>query len=54
MMDPTQWWGLKQTLGGNQELVQTTATKTNLNNGLFKAQLYPKAAAALGQLYVVV
>lgn len=46
--------GPQKTLGGNQELAQTRATKTNLNNGLFKAQLYPKAAAAVGQLYVVV
>lgn len=44
------WWGPQKTLGGNQELAQTRATKTNLNNGLLKAQLYPKAAAAPGQL----
>lgn len=46
--------GPQQRPGGNQVLVQTRATKKHLNNGLFKAQLYPKAAAAPCQLHLVV
>lgn len=54
-----RWWilhsdGAPKSLGGNQVLVQTRATKKDLNNGLFKAQLYSKAAASPCQLHLVV
>lgn len=46
-------WAQKS-LGGNQELVRTRAAEKDLNNVLFKAQLYPEAAAAPCQLCLVV
>lgn len=54
-----RWWilhsdGAPKSLGGNQVLVQTRATRKDLNNGLFKAQLYSKAAASPCQLHLVV
>lgn len=42
----------QKSFGGNRVLVQRRAAKTDLNEGLFTAQLYPKAAAAPCQLHL--
>ena len=46
--------GPQKSLGGNQVLVQTRATKKDINNGLFKVQVYPNAAAAPCQLHLAI
>jgi len=54
VVDPTQLMRPQKSLGGSRVLVQTRAMKKDLNNGLFKVQLYPKAAAVPCQLHLVV